>query len=107
MLSVASWVNVPVLGTYGLSKSAAWALTNGVRAELRAQRTLVSGLHVGFVDTDLVRSFDVPKVSPEQVAEAAFDGLAAGQEEILVGQRALDVKAGLTADPPLYLTIGR
>jgi NAD(P)-dependent dehydrogenase (short-subunit alcohol dehydrogenase family) len=107
VLSVASWINVPVLGTYGLSKSAAWALTNGLRAELRGQGTLVCGLHVGFVDTDLVRQFEVPKVTPAQVAECALDGIEAGTEELLVDDRARQVKAGLTSDPPYYLTIGR
>jgi len=107
VLSVASWMNAPILGAYGLSKSAAWALTNGLRVELRGQGTLVSGLHVGFVDTDLVRQLDVPKIGVDEVAEAALAGLAAGDEEILVGERAHQVKRGLTADPPLYLTLGR
>ena len=31
ILSVASWVNRPILSGYGVSKSAAWALTNGLR----------------------------------------------------------------------------
>ena len=107
VLSVASWLNSPLLGTYGLSKSAAWALTNGLRAELRAQGTLVSGLHVGFVDTDPVRQIDVPKICADAVAEAAWAGLEAGQEEILVDERAQQVKRGLTTEPPLYLTVGR
>src|SRR6516165_10709347 len=34
VLSIASWMNGPTLATYGASKSAAWALTNGVRVEL-------------------------------------------------------------------------
>ncbi len=47
VLSVASWVNSPLLAAYGASKSAAWALTNGLRHELRAQHTQVLGMHVG------------------------------------------------------------
>src|ERR1700728_1620943 len=39
VLSVASWMNGPGLATYGASKSAAWALTNGLRIE----RSGVSG----------------------------------------------------------------
>ena len=31
VLSVASWMSGPTLATYGASKSAAWALTNGLR----------------------------------------------------------------------------
>ena len=37
ILSVASWVNRPILSGYGVSKSAAWALTNGLRHSLREQ----------------------------------------------------------------------
>ena len=37
VLSVASWMNGPGLATYGASKSAAWALTNGLRIELAQQ----------------------------------------------------------------------
>ncbi|RZU00708.1 short subunit dehydrogenase [Rivibacter subsaxonicus] len=36
VLSAASWINSPLLAMYGASKSAAWALTNGLRHELRA-----------------------------------------------------------------------
>jgi hypothetical protein len=35
VLSVLSLLNLPAAGTYGASKAAAWALTNGVRNELR------------------------------------------------------------------------
>ena len=38
VLSVASWMNGPLLATYGASKSAAWALTNGLRIELEGAR---------------------------------------------------------------------
>src|ERR1044071_2412551 len=37
MLSIASWLNRPVLAVYAASKSAEWALTNGTRYELREQ----------------------------------------------------------------------
>jgi NAD(P)-dependent dehydrogenase (short-subunit alcohol dehydrogenase family) len=66
VLSVASWMNGPRLATYGASKSAAWALTNGLRIELVQQGTQVVGLHAGFIDTDLARNIDAPKSSPER-----------------------------------------
>ena len=49
VLSIASWINRPALGTYGASKTAAWGLTNSLRHELRAQKTQVIGMHVAFV----------------------------------------------------------
>ncbi len=105
VLSVASWFNSPLLGAYGLSKSAAWALTNGLREELRAQHTLVTALHMGFVDTDMTRAMDVPKTSAREIAERALDGVAAGDEEVLADERARQIKQGLTAQPPFYLNL--
>jgi NAD(P)-dependent dehydrogenase (short-subunit alcohol dehydrogenase family) len=64
VLSVASWVNGGGLAAYSASKSAAWSLTNALRIELAAQKTQVLALHMAYVDTDLTRGFDVPKVQP-------------------------------------------
>jgi short-subunit dehydrogenase len=87
-LSVASWINAPMLGAYGLSKSAAWALTNGLREELRPQHTQVIALHMGFVDTDIRRR-------PPR------------RREVLADERARQVKKGLTDQPPYYLNLQR
>jgi NAD(P)-dependent dehydrogenase (short-subunit alcohol dehydrogenase family) len=103
VLSIASWINRPMLGVYGMSKSAAWALTNGLRHELREQGTQVLGLHMGFVDTDLTRGLDSPKSTPESVVRQAFDALEAGAEEVLADDATRQVKQGLSAQPPVYL----
>lgn len=103
VLSIASWINRPLLGVYGMSKSAAWALTNGLRHELREQGTQVLGLHMGFVDTDLTRGLDAPKITPESVARQAFDALEAGAEEVLADDATRQVKQGLAAEPAVYL----
>lgn len=55
MLSVLSWLNLPPARSYSASKSAAWALTNGLRNEPRAQATLVFGGHAAFIDTEMAR----------------------------------------------------
>lgn len=103
VLSAASWINSGAMTAYAVSKAAAWSLTNGIRNELRKQKTQVLGLHVGFVDTGLARGMDVIKVSPQSVATAAFDALEAGASEVLADERARTVKRGLTAEPPIYL----
>jgi len=103
VLSVASWINSPMLAMYGASKSAAWALTNGLRHELRTQRTQVLGMHVGFVDTDLTRGIDLPKSSPELIVRRTLDALEAGAEEVLADERARQIKQGLSAEPAVYL----
>jgi NAD(P)-dependent dehydrogenase (short-subunit alcohol dehydrogenase family) len=41
ILSALSWISLPSTGTYSASKAAAWALTNSLRGELRAQNTQV------------------------------------------------------------------
>lgn len=103
VLSIASWISTPMLGVYGSTKSAAWALTNGLRHELRAQGTQVLGLHMGFVDTDLTRGIDAPKSTPEQIVRQAFDALEAGAEEVLADEITRQVKQGLSAQPGVYL----
>ena len=105
VLSVASWVNRPMLAVYGASKTAAWGLTNALRLELAAQRTQVLGLHVGFVDTDLTKGIDGPKASAESVAVKTFDGLESGASEVLADDRSVTVQAALSADPPIYLVV--
>ena len=103
VLSVASWINGPLLGAYGASKSAAWALTNGLRIELEAQGTQVLGLHAGFIDTDLTKGIEFPKSTPEAIVKAALDGLEAGAREVLSDDISRMVHQGLSADPAVYL----
>ena len=103
VLSIASWINGPLLGNYGMSKSAAWAMTNGTRIELRDQNTQVLALHVGFIDTDLTAGFDVPKQSPESVAKTALAALEDGASEVLADERTREVHRGLSAEPAVYL----
>ncbi|WP_114973970.1 SDR family oxidoreductase [Rhodoferax ferrireducens] len=103
VLSIASWINGPLLGVYGMSKSAAWAMTNGTRIELHDQHTQVLALHVGFIDTDLTRGLDVPKLAPEDVVRTALDALEAGASEVLADEVTRQVHAGLSANPAVYL----
>ena len=101
ILSIVSWFTNPGNGSYSASKAAAWALTNGVRIELARQGTLVTGVHVGFIDTDMTAGLDVPKVSPDDVATQVLDGVEAGQTEVLIGDRTRRVKASLPRDHEL------
>jgi NAD(P)-dependent dehydrogenase (short-subunit alcohol dehydrogenase family) len=102
VLSVASWMNGPGLATYGASKSAAWALTNGLRLELAQQSTQVVGLHAGFIDTDLARNVDAPKSSPEEIVQTTLDALERGEGQVLADEIARQVHRGLSADLPAY-----
>ena len=100
VLSVASWINGGLLAAYAASKSAAWSLTNSLRAELAPQHTQVTGLHMAFVDTELARGIDQPKVSAEEIVKRALDGLETGLDEVLGDDRTKAVKASLSSAPP-------
>src|SRR6185503_5803392 len=98
VLSVLSWVTLPGSALYSASKAAAWALTNGLRQELRAQDTQVVALHVGYMDTDMVRSVAAPKSDPDEVARQVLDAIEAGDDEVLADATSRQVKAGLSAE---------
>ncbi|BDZ50678.1 short-chain dehydrogenase [Frondihabitans sucicola] len=98
VLSVASWVAPPASGGYGASKSAAWALTNAARVELREQGTLVVAVHAGFIDTEMVTRVKAPKISPADVVAQVLDGVESGAEEILADDESRETKAALPRD---------
>jgi NAD(P)-dependent dehydrogenase (short-subunit alcohol dehydrogenase family) len=95
ILSALSWFSFPATGAYCAAKSAEWSLTNALRAELAGRGIRVSGLHVGYMDTDMTASLDVPKLAPADVAAIALDGVAAGDYEILADDVSHQVQAGL------------
>jgi NAD(P)-dependent dehydrogenase (short-subunit alcohol dehydrogenase family) len=97
ILSVASWVNAAPLSLYAATKSAAWGLTNGLRNSLADQGTLVTGVHVGFMDTDMTDGIDFPKSSPQAVAATIIAGIEAGLTEVLADDISATVKAGLSS----------
>jgi NAD(P)-dependent dehydrogenase (short-subunit alcohol dehydrogenase family) len=94
--SVLSWVNTPAIGGYGISKAAAWGLTNSLRHELRTQGTQVVSFHAGFIDTDMTRGLEIPKARPEDVVKQSFDAIEAGQEEVMVDEPSRQVKGALS-----------
>jgi NAD(P)-dependent dehydrogenase (short-subunit alcohol dehydrogenase family) len=106
VLSVASWMNGPRLATYGASKSAAWALTNGLRIELAQQGTQVVGLHAGFIDTDLARNIDAPKSSPEEIVRATLEALERGDGQVLADEITRP-RAGLPLTEPAHCPFNR
>jgi NAD(P)-dependent dehydrogenase (short-subunit alcohol dehydrogenase family) len=103
VLSVLSWVSLPPVATYSLSKAAAWSLTNGLRGELAAQGTHVLALHVGYMDTDMAKGVPGAKASPADVANLALDGVEARTAEVLADQISQQVKGGLSAAQAPYL----
>jgi len=90
ILSVVSWFSVPMQGAYCASKAAAF--------ELRAQGTLVIGVHAGYIDTDMAAEVSSAKSRPEDVAAAIIAGIENGSEEILADERARATRTELLKD---------
>ena len=103
VLSALSWVAFPSSSTYSASKAAAWSFSNGLRQELRGQGTQVLALHVGYMDTDMVRDVTAPKSKPEDVARQVLEALEAGKSEILADEVSRRIKQNLSAEPGVYL----
>ena len=97
MLSALSWISLPTTSAYSVSKAAAWALSNSLRNELRGQGTQVVSVHAGYIDTDMVKSVDAPKTSPEAIAATVVTAIEAGDEEVLSDETSRQVKAGFAS----------
>jgi NAD(P)-dependent dehydrogenase (short-subunit alcohol dehydrogenase family) len=102
VLSDAVWLARPFLAAYAASKAAAWSLTNATRIELRAQHTLVQGIHVGFLDTDMTSGFDMTKTPPLAVVRQSLDGVEAALEEVLADEGTIALKASLSGPQAAY-----
>jgi NAD(P)-dependent dehydrogenase (short-subunit alcohol dehydrogenase family) len=99
--SALSWFNSSSSSVYSASKAAIWSQTNGLRVKLLPRGITVTGLHVGYVDTDMTAALDVPKTAPGVVAAKALDGIESGAYEVLVDEVSRQAKGALSG--PLEL----
>ncbi|PRZ44315.1 short-subunit dehydrogenase [Antricoccus suffuscus] len=93
VLSVLSWLAKSA--GYSAAKAAMWSATNSLRIELLEQRTHVLGLFMGYVDTPMTASLDVPKISAQEVVAVTLDGLEQGAYEVLADAVSAKVRAAL------------
>ncbi|TDO54454.1 NADP-dependent 3-hydroxy acid dehydrogenase YdfG [Kribbella sp. VKM Ac-2527] len=96
MHSALSWVARG--GSYAATKAALWSQTNAIRLELLDRGIGVTGLHMGYVDTDLVAAVTDPKEKPADIAKVALDGVESGAHEVLADATARGAKAALSGD---------
>jgi NAD(P)-dependent dehydrogenase (short-subunit alcohol dehydrogenase family) len=94
VLSALSWLARP--GAYPSTKAALWSVTNTLRLELASQQTQVVGAHLGFADTPMTAGLDVDKADPRDIVAAIYDGLEAGDHEILADDVSRLIKANLS-----------
>ncbi|MDZ8056460.1 MAG: SDR family oxidoreductase [Aulosira sp. ZfuVER01] len=98
LLSLASFVNVPMFGSYCASKAAFYSLTQGVRAELAQQGTLVVGVFPGTVDTDMGAKVPLDKVSPSEIALSTLQAIEQGIEDVNPDSMSQQVCASIKQD---------
>ncbi|MCQ4206459.1 SDR family oxidoreductase [Streptomyces longispororuber] len=96
--SSASWLVSPGHSAYAVSKAAVWNMSNALRQELAGQGTLVSSVHLGAADTDMMKGYDVPKMDPAEVARITLGGVETGAFEIVVDEYTAMVKEWLSKD---------
>jgi len=99
LASIASYVNFPVLGSYSASKAAVHSLTQGIRAELNAQGTLVLGVYPGPIDTDMAENFPMDKTPPADVVQSVLSAVESGTEDVYPDPVAVEMHAGILGDP--------
>jgi NAD(P)-dependent dehydrogenase (short-subunit alcohol dehydrogenase family) len=96
MHSALSWINLPNTITYSASKAALWSLTNGLRLQLADQGTLVVGVHVAFVDTDMTRGLQgVPKANANDVVLRVLNGVEENETEVLADETSQKIRQNL------------
>lgn len=71
---------------YSTAKAGLRASTQALRWQTRTSRLQVLEVRPPTVDTDLVASYDGPKVHPDVVARAVVKALRSGTSELAVGQ---------------------
>jgi short-subunit dehydrogenase len=81
-LSTNALAAFPLIPAYSISKAAAFNLTQSLRALLAGRGVRVHAVLTGPVDTDMTRSVDMPKASPESVARAIFEAVEKEEEDI-------------------------
>jgi NAD(P)-dependent dehydrogenase (short-subunit alcohol dehydrogenase family) len=83
VLSVVSLANMPALGAYSAAKAAAFSITQALRGDLARRGISVHAVLPGAIDTDMIRAFDMPKTSPDDVAREIVAGVEQDRAEIL------------------------
>lgn len=81
---------------YSASKAAFWSITNSLRLELAPRGTQVVGVHLGYTDTPMIADLDVPKGRADDIVRRVYDGVEAGEHEILADETAVWAKSTLS-----------
>ncbi|MGW5666803.1 SDR family NAD(P)-dependent oxidoreductase [Micromonospora sp. NPDC003776] len=82
LLSCVALAPLPRFTSYSISKAAAFSLTKTLRVVHAGQGVRFHAVLAGPIDTDMTRGLDIPKASPQAAAQAIFEAVAKGEEDI-------------------------
>src|SRR3954447_17385441 len=110
--SLAGRAGAPGLATYCATKHAVIGLSESVRAELRGTGVEVTVVMPGFAKTELASGVPdlrfVPRVTPEQIADATVDAIKTGRFDVWVPRRlAVIITSAAVAPRPLREWVSR
>lgn len=97
--SLAGLGNMPMIGTYSVTKAAVHSITQGMRAELSDSNILVAGVYPGPIDTDMTSDIEMNKDTPKNVAQNILKGLLNGTEDIFPDQMSSQVGEFYATNP--------
>jgi len=97
--SITALAPIPMTPAYSLSKAAVLSLTQSLRMLLARQGVRVHAVLTGPVDTDMVRALDIPKASPQSVAQGILDAVSKGEEDIFPDPLSAALADGWHAGP--------
>jgi NAD(P)-dependent dehydrogenase (short-subunit alcohol dehydrogenase family) len=81
-LSLLALAPLPLVPAYSISKAAAFSMTQSLRTLLADRGARVHAVLTGPTDTEMTRGPEIPKAAPESVAQAIFDSVDNGEEDI-------------------------
>jgi hypothetical protein len=97
-IAVALLAQIVAVAEAWVAEGIGWSATNALRLELEPRGIQVVGLHLGYTDTPMTAGVTAPKNDPADVVRTAYDGLEAGQHEVLADDTSRWVKATLAEE---------
>ncbi|MDJ0654625.1 MAG: SDR family oxidoreductase [Xanthomonadales bacterium] len=82
VVTIAAFVNFPVIGGYSASKAALFSLSQGIRIELAPKGIAVHTVNPGPIDTDLAQEFPTDKADVNETAARILAGLENDEADI-------------------------
>jgi len=97
--SVVGLASMSAIGGYSASKAALFSAIQSLRAELKSKGIGVFGIFPGPIDTDMAKSFEMSKASPQSTAENILSAMEVGQEDIFPDPMSAEIAKLWASDP--------